>query len=90
MSLLSNNNNNREFIINAAVPACRNCKFLKPASVFDLNYNFEKCTKFGIKDMVIGNIVYDYADSCRNQDDKCGKKGIFFEPKEKSVYNILQ
>ena len=75
MSLLPNKINS--FIMNSAAPVCRNCKFYKKNSIFDL----DKCTKFGTKDVVQGNIVYDYADLCRKYDDKCGKNGVYFEPK---------
>jgi hypothetical protein len=38
-----------------------------------------KCKKFGEKDIITDEITYDYADSCRKYENKCGNEGKYFE-----------
>jgi hypothetical protein len=45
----------------------------------DFTSTFNTCQKFGNKNIITDKITYDYADLCRQQDDKCGKEGKYFE-----------
>jgi hypothetical protein len=77
------------FIKNSSIPSCINCiYFIKDQS----NYPYEpvpndkkngKCKMFGCKDMITGEIEYDYAFECRVNEDKCGISGKKFEIKNK-------
>jgi hypothetical protein len=40
---------------------------------------WSKCKKFGNKSLTSGKIVYDSADQCRSDINKCGPEGIHFE-----------
>ena len=40
---------------------------------------FRLRAKFGEKDIITNKIHYDYAISCRENENKCGENGIFFE-----------
>ena len=45
----------------------------------DFTSTFNICEKFGNKNIITDKITYDYADSCRRQDDKCGEEGKHFK-----------
>jgi hypothetical protein len=70
---------NSNQIKNSAFPSCKNCIHHRP-SIFSDNYisTFSKCSYFGKKDIITDNIEYDFADSCRQQNDKCGNEGKFY------------
>lgn len=67
----------RDFIRDLEKPSCVECIYYKPdytaVSVFD------KCTQFGGKDLHTGDILYDYADSVRRDETKCGKVGKYYK-----------
>ena len=74
------------YIKNLNYPTCVKCVHFVPATRAEpyLEPRFGKCRKFGAMSMVTGEINYDYASICRNDDYKCGEKGFFYEeaPKE--------
>jgi len=37
------------------------------------------CNKFGEKNILTDEISYDYINNCRNDENKCGKEGKYFE-----------
>jgi hypothetical protein len=37
--------------------------------------SLSKCSQFGNKDLITGEITYEYADLSRMADDKCGLEG---------------
>lgn len=39
------------------------------------------CKKFGIKDLITGEIEYEKTYHCRFDDDMCGREGKYFEQK---------
>lgn len=65
-----------EPIKNLGVPKCITCKNYIPYAV-DLD-SFAKCKKFGETNLVSGEIYYDYADSCRQSESKCGTNGKYY------------
>jgi len=70
-------------IINGNLPSCSKCIHYRGFySILLLDNHFGKCNKFGVKDIVTGKIKYDYADIVRNDENKCGQNGIFFEPRK--------
>jgi hypothetical protein len=68
-----------KIIKNINIPACRNCIHYKPVTYnSDFTTPYNKCTKFGDKDIVTDKITYNFAESCRNDESKCGLEGKYF------------
>ena len=67
-------------IKNINYPSCRNCVYYKP-SFFSNDYasSTSKCEKFGEKDILTGEIRYDYVDFPRKDEFKCRPEGKYFE-----------
>ena len=65
-----------ETIKNLHTPKCITCKNFIPDS-FD-SPTFSKCKKFGKANLVSGEISYDFADSCRETESKCGANGTHY------------
>jgi hypothetical protein len=60
-------------------PSCRNCVYYKPSPfTSDYGSSISKCEKIGVKNVITGEIIYNYVDSCRNDELKCGKEGKYF------------
>lgn len=76
------------FIQNHDKPACIHCIHYKPYK-YDFESSFSTCKKFGSKDLHTGVIIQDYADSCRNNEAKCGKKGMYFKPEPNLCYKKI-
>jgi len=65
-----------KIIINGNFPSCRNCVYYKPNQYNnDFTSTFGKCQVFMNKDIITDKITYEYADTCRYDDSKCGKIG---------------
>lgn len=67
-------------IRNLKAPTCKTCVHMIPSkytTAFSSPYN--RCKKFGDKDLVSGEIVYYYANDCRKYKDYCGQSGIYYE-----------
>jgi len=81
-----------KIIKNINIPSCRNCKYFQPSSIYDTNFasNLNKCNKFGSKNIITDEILHDYADSCRNDENKCGEKGAYFEEEPNINLKILK
>jgi hypothetical protein len=56
---------------------CNHCIYYEPTNAFKPELNM--CRRFGGIDYKTGRINYDLADTCRKQEDKCGKKAKCFE-----------
>ena len=72
------------FIRNSQLPLCINCKHFQP-SYYTMNNeiqrnNIDKCGKFGEINIISGEIIYDYADFCRKDENQCGENAKYFEP----------
>jgi len=87
---VSTKNINNKIIKNIDIPSCKNCVYFKP-SYFDKDFSssLTKCHKFGTKNIINDEINYDYADSCRNDNNKCGIEGKFFEKENNINLKIL-
>jgi len=66
-------------IKNNNLPSCCNCIHFKPQYYNDFDESLNRCTKFGEKDIITNKIKYDFVDSTRNNEDKCGLEGKYFE-----------
>ena len=72
--------NSKKIIRNVNIPSCRNCIHYKPSYyTTDFTASYNKCDKFGDKDIITNKISYDYVESCRNDEQKCGYDGKYFE-----------
>jgi hypothetical protein len=77
-TLLFSSTSSEQIIKNGNVNPCVNCVFYKPSTFRKFTSEFSKCEKFGEKDIITGVINYSYADSCRNNQGKCGIEGHYF------------
>lgn len=77
-TLLFSSPSSEQIIKNINVNPCVNCVFYKPSTFRKFTSEFSKCEKFGEKDIITGVINYSYADSCRNNQGKCGIEGQYF------------
>jgi hypothetical protein len=69
-----------QIIKNINIPSCRNCVHYKPSYyTTDFTASFNKCDKFGDKNIITNKISYNYADMCRTNENKCGNEGKYFE-----------
>jgi hypothetical protein len=67
-------------IQNNHIPSCRNCVHYKPSPYsYNFSSSLSKCNKFATKDIITDEIIYEYVQSCRNDENKCGKEAQFFE-----------
>jgi hypothetical protein len=76
---------NVNIIKNIEIPSCKSCIHYKP-SLYDTDFDSttSRCEKFGEKNMITEQIVFDFADCCRRDETKCGKEGKYFE-REKNL-----
>lgn len=77
LPLLFVKNATSEMIRNKNIPSCINCKFSNKG--FLNSHTFLHCKKFGEKDIITDKVSYDFADSCRNDEKKCGIEGKYYE-----------
>jgi hypothetical protein len=76
--------NSEPFIRNFNIPSCKNCIHYRPSIHNEFTSTLNKCTLFGEKDIITDEITYDYADTCRRDETKCGPVGFGFK-KEKNI-----
>lgn len=83
--------NSKINIKNIEYPACKNCVHFKPR-YYDTDFNsiFNRCDKFGEKDIISDEISYKYADSCRDDENKCGLEGKEFIEEKNINLKILK
>jgi hypothetical protein len=82
--------NSEKIIKNINIPSCRNCIYYKPAVYNNFDCETNKCEKFGEKNIVTNEISYDFANSCRNDELKCGKEGKYFQQEENVESKIIK
>lgn len=80
---------NSKQIKNINIPSCRNCIYYKPQLLHEFSSPYSKCEFFGSKDINTDYISYDYADMSRNNENKCGIEGKFFEQGENIEMKII-
>lgn len=70
-------------IRNLNIPSCKNCIHYKAVPYnFDFTSTYNRCEKFGEKDIMTDKIKYDFANLCRGDETQCGKEGKYFEEEE--------
>jgi hypothetical protein len=57
-------------------PSCTNCIHFRPSPPFNEN---GKCSMFGYKNLVTNEVNYNLASICREDKNKCGLEGKFYE-----------
>jgi hypothetical protein len=83
--------NATQIIKNIDIPACRNCIHYKPSihnTDFTVFYN--KCGKFGNKDIITDKISYDVAEFCRKDELRCGINARYFEQEPNIHMKVLK
>ena len=78
-SSLISNIKSEKIITNINIPSCKNCIFYKPNNDREFASSLNLCEKFGEKNIITDEIEYDSVYRCRNNEEKCGKEGIFFQ-----------
>ena len=86
--------NSDKFIKNMNIPSCKTCIHYKPYRYTGDYSSLSRCENFGEKDIITDEIKYDYVDSCRKDESKCGHIGQFYEKDENAdlkyiYYTIL-
>ena len=69
----------KQFIKNAKMPVCKQCSFFIPHTVAKHKYDLGLCKKFGEKNILSGEIKYFLASVNRNDTNRCGLSGIYYE-----------
>jgi len=91
LNLLMNSVNCNQLIRNANVPSCINCVHFRPDPLNnDFASTLSRCNNFGYKNIITDKITYDFADSCRNDETKCGNEGRNFEEEKNLHFKILK
>ena len=78
-------------IKNINVPVCRNCIHHIPNKSYDYITPFSKCSKFGEKDIISGDIINNRVERCRTNENMCGEEGKYFEEDldvEKKIFDF--
>ena len=77
----------RSCINNLQYPKCIKCKhFLSVKPHFR---GMSKCYNYGTSNIVTGEIDYDFADTCRNDSDRCGLEAKDFIKSPKKWFNRI-
>ena len=76
-------------IRNINVPSCRNCIHYKPEIFNEFSSLYSKCDYFGSKNINTDYISYDYANMVRENENKCGIEGKYFEQRENIEMKII-
>jgi hypothetical protein len=87
--LLNQNHLSDKFIKNVDLPSCKKCiRYLPSVYHLDFGSNMNRCSKFGEKNMISDEIKYDFVESCRKDEKKCGEKGEYFEEEPNLVLKL--
>jgi hypothetical protein len=85
---LANKIYRQQIIKNSELPLCQNCFYFYPVSKNtnleennDIIFEQSKCLKYGIRNIVSGEISYESAHNMRQSELKCGLGGKSFEEK---------
>jgi hypothetical protein len=60
------------------LPVCKNCRYFIPFENKE-QYLLGRCSLFGKKNIITGEITYEFADICRFTSTKCGYNGTLYE-----------
>jgi hypothetical protein len=77
-------------IKNLNTPSCKNCVHFMPSRNNEFTYSLNKCNNFGSKDIISDEVSYDFASSCRRDEDKCGEKGKCFIQEKNIIFKVFK
>jgi hypothetical protein len=82
--LLVSLSSSERIIKNIDIPSCKTCKYFQP-SPNDQTFasTLSKCSKFGTKNIFTDEITLDYAELSRNDENKCGFNGKYYEEEKR-------
>ena len=66
----------RQIIKNNSAPLCKQCVYYSP----NKEPNYIRCMKYGEKNLVTGEITYEYAFYSRGHNGQCGPQGKSYQP----------
>ena len=89
LSLFSLSMYESKIIKNIDVVSCRNCIHYKPEYYNNFDSDFNKCIYFGTKNIQTNIIDYELAKTCRNDETKCGYKGLYFQENTNVEFKIF-
>lgn len=85
---LTNKIYRKQIIKNSELPLCHNCFYFYPVSKNtnleennDIIFEQSKCFKYGNRNIVSGEVSYNFAHNMRQSESKCGLNGKNFEEK---------
>lgn len=79
-----------KIIKNFNFPACKNCIHYQPNPIYNEYTSLSNvCNNFGEKNIINDEIKYEYANSCRSDESKCGKEGKYFVEEPNLKMKIL-
>ena len=78
----------KQVIQNFKSPICQTCKYYKPFSIFGHkdNYEYSRCMKFGEKNIITGELKFEFAKNIRRDGNKCGPNGTLYEEKKWTIF----
>jgi hypothetical protein len=80
-----------KIIKNINVKSCKNCIYFKPdENSNDFLSKYSECTKFGEKDIITNKIEYSRTERSRNDEEKCGLEGKYFEQEKNIKLKLLK
>lgn len=80
----SNDFSKQRIIENEHYPICNDCYFFKKHHSDD---DMDKCTKFGHKNLINGDVIYHNVSFIRSNESFCGEHGRHFMEKEEKKEN---
>jgi hypothetical protein len=69
----------KQFIKYSKMPVCKQCSFFVPHTITKHKHELGLCKKFGEKNILSGEIKYFLASTNRNDTNRCGLSGTYFE-----------
>jgi len=61
-------------------PSCRDCiHYIPSTDSYEFDSSLSRCQQFGQRDVITDKITYDYVDTVRYDESKCGQNGKYFE-----------
>jgi hypothetical protein len=69
----------KQFIKYSKMPICKQCSFFIAHAISKHKYELGRCKKFGEKNILSGEIKYFLASTNRNDTNRCGLLGTYYE-----------
>lgn len=66
------------------MPLCSSCRWFMP-SIMGTQYGLCKLYKYKSKK---NEVIYEFAEFCRNDENMCGKEGLLYDKKSSNKFNL--